>query len=133
MSLLQLIYASHPFGFDSATLSAILLDARRCNVRDNITGMLICRADLYLQLLEGPAEPVEAACKRIMADDRHVEMRILSRRPVEERLFPQWAMRDDPARSWLWTKDEVEAGALDTATPTQVQAVFQRLAVEGGP
>jgi Sensors of blue-light using FAD len=131
MPLLQLIYASHPFGFDSATLSAILLDARRCNVRDDITGMLICRGDLFLQLLEGPAEAVEATAKRIMADDRHVDMRILSRELGKDRLFPLWSMRDDPARSRLWTKDEVEAGKLDAAPPSEVQAVFQRLAVEG--
>jgi hypothetical protein len=130
MPLLQLIYASHPFGFDSATLSAILLDARRCNTRDGITGMLICRGDLFLQLLEGPTDAVEATCRRIMADDRHVDMRILSRAPVENRLFPLWSMRDDPARSWLWTKDEVEAGALDAAPAADVQAVFRRLAAE---
>lgn len=133
MPLLQLIYASHPFGFDSATLSAILLDARRCNARDDITGMLICRADLYLQLLEGPERAVEATCRRIMADDRHVEMRVLSRELVRARLFPQWSMRDDPARSWLWTKQEVESGRLDAASQIEIQAVFQRLAGETAP
>jgi Sensors of blue-light using FAD len=130
MPLLQLIYASHPFGFDSAILSAILMDARRCNARDDITGMLICRADLFLQLLEGPEQAVEATCRRIMADDRHVDMRVLSRQPVSDRLFPGWSMKDDPARSWLWTKAEVEAGALDAAPVTAVQEVFQRLAAE---
>ena len=133
MPLLQLIYASHPFGFDDATLGAILLDARRCNARDDITGMLICRADLYLQLLEGPERAVEATCRRIMADDRHVEMRVLSRELVGARLFPQWSMRDDPARSWLWTKQEVESGRLDAASQTEIQAVFQRLAGETAP
>ncbi|MES2145286.1 MAG: BLUF domain-containing protein [Pseudomonadota bacterium] len=133
MPLLQLIYASHPFGFDDATLGAILLDARRCNARDDITGMLICRADLYLQLLEGPERAVEATCRRIMADDRHVEMRVLSRELVGARLFPQWSMRDDPARSWLWTKQEVESGRLDAASQTEIQSVFQRLAGETAP
>lgn len=37
MSLMQLTYASHPFGFDDAMLAGILLDARRCNARDGIT------------------------------------------------------------------------------------------------
>jgi Sensors of blue-light using FAD len=132
MPLVQLIYASQPFGFDSATLTAILLDARRCNSRDDITGMLICRGDLYLQLLEGPPEAVEATCKRIMADDRHVNMRVLSRQTVAERMFPLWSMKDDPARSWLWTKAEVEKGALDDAEPDEVVAVFRRLAAAGG-
>ena len=58
--LIQLIYSSKPFGFDEATLSEILLTARRNNERDGITGALICRRDLYLQLLEGPQAAVEA-------------------------------------------------------------------------
>ena len=133
MPVLQLIYASHPFGFDSAILSAILMDARRCNSRDDITGMLICRADLYLQLLEGPSDAVDGAYRRIAADDRHVDLRLLSRQNVEARLFPLWSMQDDPARSWLWSKAEIEAGAFDRATPAEIQAVFHRLAGEGAP
>ena len=59
--MIQLIYASQPFGFDAAMLNGILSDARRCNVRDEVTGALICRADVYLQLLEGPEPAVDAA------------------------------------------------------------------------
>ena len=50
----QLIYRSEPFGFDRATLAGILMTARRNNRRDDITGALLCRSDLYLQLIEGP-------------------------------------------------------------------------------
>jgi hypothetical protein len=130
MAMLQLCYASHPFGFDSAMLAGILLDARRCNLRDGITGALICRADLYLQLLEGPEPAVEAAFARICRDDRHLDVRPLTRRTITEngRMFALWAMRDDPAKSWVWTKEELDAGALDHATDAQVLDVFARLA-----
>jgi len=60
LRLIQLVYASKPFGFDTATLNAILSDARRLNPANAITGALICREDLYLQLLEGPEPAVEA-------------------------------------------------------------------------
>ena len=60
MDLIQLIYASRPFGFDDATLNAILMDARRSNPRHGITGALVCRSDIYLQLLEGPAAAVDS-------------------------------------------------------------------------
>lgn len=132
MSLSQLIYASRPFGFDAAMLAGILLDARRCNTRDGVTGLLICRADLYLQLLEGPAPVLEATYARIAADDRHMELRLLVQRSASVRLFPEWAMRDDPARSWLWSKSEVEEGALDRATEDEILAVFRRSAAEDG-
>jgi hypothetical protein len=130
MAYLQLIYVSRSFGFDSAILSGILLDARRCNVRDGITGSLICREDLYLQLLEGPEAAVDACFARIGKDDRHLNVRLISRRMVEDRLFPQWAMRDDPARSWMWSAEDVANGAADRATADEVIAIFVRIATE---
>ena len=74
MSLMQLIYASTPFGFDNPTLNQVLSVARRNNARDDITGALICRADLYLQMLEGPRAAVTATFQKIMADDRHLDV-----------------------------------------------------------
>ncbi|MGL6044005.1 MAG: BLUF domain-containing protein, partial [Sandaracinobacteroides sp.] len=116
MALTRIIYTSRAFGFDDATLAGVLLDARRCNLRDGITGSLVCRADIYLQLLEGPEAEIEACYARISTDDRHVNVRLISKVRVDERLFPQWAMRDDPARSWMWSAAEVNAGAADRAT-----------------
>ena len=130
MALTQLIYASTPFGFDDTMLKGILLDARRCNARDDITGALIVRHDLYLQLLEGPARLVKDCYARIRADDRHVEPRTLLTRSIKTRLFPGWAMRDDPAQSWVWTIEEVANGAVDRATEDETLGFFQRLAAQ---
>jgi len=131
MPLIQLVYASRPFGFDQATLSNILMDARRANARDDITGALIARHDLYLQLLEGPRDKVEAAYQRIRRDDRHVEVTRLVERSVEARLFPGWAMRDDPAQSWVWSIEEVRGGAIERTDEAEVLGFFQRLADQG--
>ena len=130
MRLIQMTYSSRPFGFDAPTLSAILLDARRANLRDDISGALIARADIYLQLLEGPETMVNAAYERIVRDNRHLEVKPLYSRPVAARMFGGWAMRDDPVRSWMWSLEEVANGAAERATSTQVQAVFARLASE---
>jgi len=131
MPLIQLVYASRPFGFDTAILSNILLDARRLNERDDITGALIARSDLYLQLLEGPQDKVEAAYQRIRRDDRHLEVTPLLTRTIEQRLFPGWAMRDDPAESWVWSIDAVRDGAIDRATEEETLGFFKRLAEKG--
>ena len=130
MALIQLTYASRPFGFDGPTLSGILLDARRCNDRDGISGALICRDDLYLQMLEGPQAVVEATFQRIARDDRHIEVRQMSRRSIPDtgRLFARWAMRDDPAQTWIWSRADLDNGALETATEDAVIAIFERLA-----
>lgn len=130
MSLMQLIYASTPFGFDHPTLNQILSASRRNNERDTITGALICRADIYLQMLEGPRVAVTAAFKRILADDRHLDVSLISSSDITWRLFPRWHMRDDPARSWMWTQEEVANGAIDAASAQEVRGVFERLARE---
>jgi hypothetical protein len=85
---------------------------------------------LYLQLLEGPQEKVDASYQRIQRDRRHLEVKLLSRRNVTERLFPGWAMRNDPARSWMWNQAEVDAGAINRATEAEAVAIFERLARE---
>ena len=128
MSLIQLVYASRPFGFDAATLSHILLRARFNNARDGITGALICRGDLYLQLLEGPQAEIDALYAKIRVDDRHVEVRKLLQRPITDRMFPDWAMKDDPAYSWMWTQAQVDDGAMDQASAADILAVFARVA-----
>jgi len=131
MPLLQVVYASRPFGFDQAMLSNILLDARRANERDDITGALIARQDLYLQLLEGPEAKVRAAYDRITRDDRHLEVVPLVDRHVEARLFPGWAMRDDPAESWVWPAEAVRDGAIERATEDEVLGFFTQMAEQG--
>ena len=128
MELTQLIYTSQPFGFDEAMLRGILSDARRCNASDDISGALICRGDVYLQLLEGPITAVNTAFSRITRDNRHGEVVLLSQQATSERLFPGWSMRDDPMHTWLWTQEEVAAGALRHADLPALLSVFARVA-----
>ena len=130
MQLYQLIYGSRPFGFDSAILSGIMLTSVENNKRDGITGALICRGDLYLQLLEGKEKILKETYERILQDDRHLEIRKLVWRKTDIRFFPEWAMRDDPAKSWLWNKKEIENGALEKASEEEIIRVFSRLASE---
>ncbi len=130
MSLTQIIYASRPFGFDASVLDDILTISRSRNARDAITGTLVCRPDIYLQLIEGPDIAIQATYARIAADDRHVDVAPLLSRAITDRLFPHWAMRDDPPRSWMWTADQVAAGAIAEASPEDIVAIFERLAAE---
>ncbi|NJR14016.1 MAG: BLUF domain-containing protein [Phyllobacteriaceae bacterium] len=127
MGLVQLIYSSRPFGFDLSVLDGILLVARINNARNNVTGALICRADLYLQMLEGPEDAVQKTYASIKRDDRHMEITERVKRPITQRLFPHWAMLDDPAEGWLWTPDQVNQGAIDAAGTAQIINVFTRV------
>ena len=133
MDIWRIVYASQPFGFDQAMLAGILSDARYYNSRDDVTGALICRADIYLQLLEGPEATIRATYARIAADDRHLEVQCLLDETTAERMFPKWAMLDDPARSWMWTQREVAGGAISRASRSEILAIFQRLKTEAAP
>ena len=124
----QLIYMSQPFGFDSATLSGILATARRNNPKHEVTGALICRQDIYLQLLEGSAEAIDSLFENILADTRHMEVKLLSRAEVADRMFPDWAMLHDPAHSWHWSPDDVSRGAIAKASAEELQSVFRQAA-----
>ena len=123
----RLIYRSQPFGFDRSMLAGILSAARRNNPRDGITGALICRHDIYLQLIEGPADAIDALYGRIEADDRHFDVRLLLNEDVATRMFPAWAMLDDEAPSLFWSPEDVAAGALEAASPDELRAPFTRL------
>lgn len=127
MSLFRVIYTSRPFGFDEGILGGILMNARTSNVRDSITGALICRADIYLQWLEGPEAQVQNTLQRIARDDRHLEVKVHFAAPVPERKFGEWAMLHDPAASWIWTHNEVADGVVERTTPEEIEDFFLQL------
>lgn len=127
MTGMRLIYRSQPFGFDRAMLAGILSTARRNNPQWGITGALICRHDVYLQLIEGPSDSIEALYARILKDDRHLDVRLLLQEKMGQQLFPAWAMLDDEAPSLFWSAEDVDKGALETASPDMLLAPFIRL------
>lgn len=124
----QLIYYSRPFGFDLSILSNILASSRRRNPMNDVTGALICRSDIFLQLLEGPTKQVEATFDRIAEDDRHLEVNVLVRTAIQDRLFEGWAMYHDTQQPDLWSVDEVHEGAPMRATARDVRRIFLTLA-----
>ena len=127
----KIIYSSRPFGFDGPLLSGLLIDSRENNEKNNITGSLICRADIYLQMLEGPKKKVLEIFEKIKQDDRHLEIVILSEGPTTERLFPNWAMKDDPLETWMWSQEEVANGAVQNAPEEEILNIFRNLAATG--
>lgn len=108
-------------------LAGILSAARRNNPRDGITGALVCRHDVYLQLIEGPADAIDALYRRILADDRHFDVRLLLSEDMGERMFPAWAMLDDEAPSLFWSAQDVADGVLEASSPDELRAPFARL------
>jgi len=128
--LKHLIYYSVPITFDEETVKEILLKSRQNNAQSNVTGALICRSDLYFQYLEGPIDEVNKTFKKIELDNRHKNIQKIKEDETTRRLFASWAMREDPVKSWMWTRIEVKAGILTRVKPKEAFEVFERLSRE---
>lgn len=75
-------------------LDAIVATAATRNAERGITGFLMSSGGLFLQVIEGPVEAVNALWEEIQRDPRHRNMLVLTmRRDVPNRLFPDWSMR----------------------------------------
>ncbi len=109
-------------------LGGILLDARRCNMRDGVTGALVCRQDIYLQFLEGPETVVQATYARIKRDDRHLDVNLRLSQTTSKRMFAEWAMLHDPATSWIWSPEEISRDVLDRTGEAEFTHLFEAIA-----
>ncbi|WP_165188138.1 BLUF domain-containing protein [Caulobacter soli] len=94
--LARLIYASRstqPGGPGlSEQVRIITAKSIHNNRLANITGFLAFGADRFLQLLEGPVGEIDATFERIRHDDRHTDLVVIGRAPVERRMFRDWNM-----------------------------------------
>jgi hypothetical protein len=70
-----------------------LLDVcRRENSKCGLTGALMFNQSCFAQVLEGPADAVEATYRRIARDPRHSDIELLADGQVPQRSFPTWSM-----------------------------------------
>jgi Sensors of blue-light using FAD len=93
MELKRLLYVSFaPDGFDMERNLAILETARRENLTSGITGVLLCRDAVYLQVLEGPKTQLDTTFAAIRRDRRHFGVTVLAEYAANSRIFPGWQM-----------------------------------------
>ena len=111
----RLIYCSQA-AYDVAPdeLVALLDHARARNEESGLTGMLLYSSQSFLQMVEGDAGAIEATYARILADDRHTNLRLLMDAEVPARLFPDWTM------GFEHIDDEELADELEGFTPATV-------------
>lgn len=92
-SLVYMSSAAEPF--DDDALEGVLVHARSRNTADGLTGLLVHRNGRFMQLLEGPYDAVLSTYQRILADDRHDDVRLLAEESIHTRRFPEWSMAYD--------------------------------------
>jgi hypothetical protein len=91
--LVRCLYASRAAaGTDPAMLDDILVQSRRNNPRQGITGLLCVSKDVFIQLLEGGRDEVCELYNAIVRDARHERVRLLSYEEISQRQFGNWTM-----------------------------------------
>ncbi|WP_207429406.1 BLUF domain-containing protein [Pedobacter sp. SYSU D00535] len=93
MALYYLIYSSFPSRMLSdQELDDLLNTARSANSEHEVTGMLICFKDLYVQLIEGEETKIQQLYSNLLRDDRHYNVQTLKEGKIDQRFFPDWSM-----------------------------------------
>ena len=91
--LCQMIYSSQAVTpMASADLAHILADARAGNEARDVTGVLIYADGVFVQVLEGERDTLEALIASIRADSRHHSMKVFRDEAVDRRAFHEWRM-----------------------------------------
>lgn len=95
--LTQFVYTSRPC-FDPTSVSGsrllgnIVESARRNNAAFSISGILVVGRDWLAQVLEGERANLNGAISRILADERHKDLRIAGLRFLGKRRFANWTL-----------------------------------------
>lgn len=96
----RLVYMSSPLGeWDTARLLGLLDQCRASNLQAGITGLLLYRPDMFMQVLEGDEQAVWSLYHRIEKDDRHLDLTPIMMGNVPARRFDQWSMAFRDLRS----------------------------------
>lgn len=128
--LLSILYSSNAVEpFDAARLRRLLDQSRENNSRRELTGMLLYRGGRFVQVLEGPEQPVRDLIATIGADPRHSNMRVLFEERITERQFGAWTMGYEPIAEpreatpsgFRDTFDDLEAAGDASATMRAVR------------
>ena len=114
-------------GVGEAALRDILAASRRNNAAWHLSGVLMFAEGTFLQVVEGPAWPMDKAMARIQADPRHANMQVLLDLETDRRAFPAWAMASrelDEPDTFALTQAEMDA-YLGPETPSAVRALLR--------
>ncbi|AQR60456.1 hypothetical protein BZG35_01390 [Brevundimonas sp. LM2] len=90
----RIVYRSDAVALSEGPIdvSGIVSTSVRNNAKRRVTGALALRDGTFVQVLEGDPEVLTALLETLEGDDRHRNVRVLARWPVQAQLFMGWAM-----------------------------------------
>lgn len=91
--LVALLYVSQAAReVTTSDLVHLLVHARRRNLQEDLTGVLLYADGSFMQYLEGPAEGMQRVYRIIKAHPLHFGVVDLLRQPIPQREFAEWSM-----------------------------------------
>lgn len=88
-----LIYKSTPSkDLKDRTLRNMLVDAKKFNRENNVTGCIFINHEKVIQLIEGEKNTIDQLYKRILKDTRHQQIETLLEKEIYTRTMQDWAM-----------------------------------------
>ncbi len=88
--MIRLIYVSQANHIDFNQTKAILDVSSKHNKDNQITGVLIYGQNYFIECLEGSKQQVKALYKRIILDQRHEHIELISKEEIQDRYFDDW-------------------------------------------
>ena len=134
-AIYHLVYGSHAVApFTKEQLVALLEKSQRSNQARGISGLLLYRDGVFLQVLEGPEALVKEVYGKIRSDPRHQGIEILMEGYSPRRQFPDWSMAfrdlEDPLllRNLGYSEfmNQPPGANRDSAQPTDLFALLER-------
>jgi hypothetical protein len=93
MEFQEILYCSKLASDQSTTVVGhIVSQARARNVHEGITGLLVFDGLRFCQHLEGPPGPVMSLMRRLAADRRHSDIRVLYKGSLAQRRYQRFEM-----------------------------------------
>jgi hypothetical protein len=107
----QLCYISYSSQTHEETLNGMgqLMDISVKNNQElNVTGMLLYRDGIFMQLIEGNKDDILRLFGKIVTDSRHNNISTVFSMDGEERVFPHWSMlykQIESGKDWALVND----------------------------
>ena len=111
-------------------LVSLLKPSRERNQRQDVTGMLLFKDGLFLQVLEGAEKDVDAIYRSICLDERNSGHYLIERKAMEKRNFPDWRMGFENISNRNLSELEGFSAILDKALAPEEVGEHKDLAVK---
>ena len=91
--LIHIVYVSFTVkDLSENQLDELLINIRKRNKIQEVTGLLLYNDGSFIQLIEGAEDAIKSLFEKIKKDTRHTNIVLLLEERIKKRAFPDWSM-----------------------------------------